>query len=54
MINFGNVTGENTITRNSNLDEWTISDGPYRILIIGCSESGNVNLKHYNDYKSFY
>ena len=41
MINFDNITGENTIKRNA---KWPyISDHPYRILITGGSESGKKN-----------
>ena len=37
MINFDNITGENTIKRNA---KWPyISDHPYRILITGGSGS---------------
>ena len=62
MINFGNVTGENTIKPNL---KWPyIPDLPNIILIIGGSGSKkkkkklikkleSVDLKHYNDPKTF-
>ena len=41
MINFDNYTNENKTEHNSN---WPyIPDHPYRILIIGGSESGKTN-----------
>ena len=41
MINFDNYTNENKTEHNSN---WSyIPDHPYRILIIGGSESGKTN-----------
>ena len=42
MINFDNYTNENKTKHNKN---WRyIPDHPYRILIIGGSESGKSNL----------
>ena len=42
MINFDNYTNENKTRHNKN---WPyIPDHPYRILIIGCPESGKTNL----------
>ena len=41
MINFDDVTKENTKEKNSNWPQ--ISDHPYRILIIGGSGSGETN-----------
>ena len=41
MINFDNYTNENKTDRNS---KWPYIQGnPYRILIIGGSESGKIN-----------
>ena len=43
MINFDDYANENQAKHNLN---WSyISDHPYRILIIGCSESGKTNAK---------
>ena len=41
MINFDYITKENTNEHNSNRPE--ISDHPFKILIIGDSESGKTN-----------
>ena len=41
MINFDNVTKENIKEHNPNWPE--IPDEPYRILIIGGSDSGKMN-----------
>ena len=41
MINLDSITNENNKKYNEN---WPyISDHPYRIFIIGCSESGKTN-----------
>ena len=45
MINFDDYTNENKTEHNS---EWSlIPDHPYRILIIGRSESGETNVLLY-------
>ena len=41
MINFGNITNQNNKKHN---EKWRhIPDHPYRILIIGSSQSGKTN-----------
>ena len=43
MINFDDYANENQAKHNL---KWSyISDHPYRILIIGCSESGKTNAQ---------
>ena len=46
MINIDNITKENIIEHNPNWPQ--IRDHPYRLLIIGVSGSGKMNLLIYS------